>query len=135
MGRGPGGLPGGGGLELGLSATTCLVLPRTRHCICGLPGGLNQAASLSVLGHHLFLDAPHSRTGHHGEPLPSPPSPAQAPSEGSHPLGPASSPQRSPHSFLSSSIEITVNDLSGLRIALYLWETCVMVPGSGPLFL
>ena len=62
MERGPCGLPGRGGLELDLFAIMCLVPSRARHCICGLPGGLNQAAPLSVLGHHLFPDAPHSWT-------------------------------------------------------------------------
>ena len=62
MERGPCGLPGRGGLELGQSAIICLVLSRARHCICGLPRSLNQAALVSVLGHHLFPDAPHSWT-------------------------------------------------------------------------
>lgn len=50
------------GLELGPSALIALVPSRARNCICGLPGSLDQAASFSVLGHHLLPDAPHAWT-------------------------------------------------------------------------
>ena len=60
--HGPCGLPGRGVLELDLPAVICLVLSRARYCIRGLPRGLNQVAPVSLLGHHLLPDAPHSWT-------------------------------------------------------------------------
>ena len=58
--RGPCGLPGRGVLELDLPAVTCRVLSRARYRIRGLPRGLDQAAALSLLGHHLLPNAPHA---------------------------------------------------------------------------